>query len=180
MTGEARPYERLEDPVRNRRHQRQLCRPRLQKQSGCAGVHRKDETERLRVPVRARRASGAGQGCKNGRTGRAKGYPVQRACTVLYQHVQSGRGKAAQQHPVSAAKCGGVQSAGRQTHHLPLRQLRQTEPRSRPRKGAGHHAPCRGSAGRSRLCRYDSLPGNHGQDRPAGHTGRGAGAVQRG
>ena len=38
----------------------------------------------------------------------------------------------------------------------------------------------RGSAGRSRLCRYDSLPGNHGQDRPAGHTGRGAGAVQRG
>ena len=38
----------------------------------------------------------------------------------------------------------------------------------------------RGSAGRCRLCRYDSLPGNHGQDRPAGHTGRGAGAVQRG
>ncbi len=132
MTGEARPCERLEDPVRHRRHQRQLCSPRVQEQSGCAGVHRKDGAERLRVPVRPRRASGAGQGCKNGRTGRAKGYPVQRACTVLYQHVQSGRGKAAQQHPVSAAKCGGVQSAGRQTHHLPLRQLRQKQSRKRP------------------------------------------------
>ena len=33
---------------------------------------------------------------------------------------------------VSAAKCGGVQSAGRQTHHLPLRQLRQAEPGSGP------------------------------------------------
>ena len=47
MTGEARLCERLEDPVRHRRHQRQLCRPRLQKQLGCAGVHRKDGTERL-------------------------------------------------------------------------------------------------------------------------------------
>ena len=75
---------------------------------------------------------GLDKAAKNGRTGRAKGYPVQRACAVLYQHVQSGRGKAAQQHPVSAAKCGGVQSAGRQTHHLPLRQLRQAEPGSGP------------------------------------------------
>lgn len=41
-TGEVRPCERsLEDPVRHRRHQRQLCCPRLQKQSGRAGVYRK-------------------------------------------------------------------------------------------------------------------------------------------
>lgn len=40
--------------------------------------------------------------------------------------------KRLKQHPVSAAKCGGVQGAGRQTHHLPLRQLRQTEPGSGP------------------------------------------------
>ena len=37
---------------------------RVQEQSGCAGVHCKDGAERLRVPVRTGRASGAGQGCK--------------------------------------------------------------------------------------------------------------------
>ena len=31
--------------------------------------------------------------------------------------------------------------------HLPFRQLRQAEPGSRPRKGAGHHAPRCGGAG---------------------------------
>ncbi len=40
------------------------------KQPGHAGLHGEDGTERLRVPVRARRASGAGQGGKNGRDGR--------------------------------------------------------------------------------------------------------------
>ena len=69
---------------------------------------------------------------------------------------------------------------GGQAHHLPLGQLRQTEPRSRPRKGAGHHAPCRGSAGRSRLRRHDSLPGDHGQDRPAGYAGRSIGPLRGG
>ena len=66
---------------------------------------------------------------------------------LLYQHVQPGRGQAAEQHPVPAAERGGVPGAGRKTHHLPFRQLRQAEPGSRAGKGAGHHAPCRGSAG---------------------------------
>ena len=47
-TGEVRPCERdMEHPVRHRRHQRQLCRPRLQKQLGRAGVHRQNGAERL-------------------------------------------------------------------------------------------------------------------------------------
>lgn len=47
-TGEVRPCERsLEHPVWHRRHQRQLCRPRLQKQPRRAGVHRQNGAERL-------------------------------------------------------------------------------------------------------------------------------------
>jgi len=44
-----------------------------------------------------------------------------------------------------------VPGTGRQTHHLPLRQLRQTEPGGGAGKGAGYHAPRCGCAGRGGL-----------------------------
>ena len=47
-------------------------------------------------------------------------------------------------------QCGRGVRLG-QTHHLPLRQLRQTEPGGGAGKGAGYHAPRCGCAGRGGL-----------------------------
>ena len=180
MTGEGRRCERVAYPVRHCRHQRQLRGEGLQVQPRHPRLHGRDGTGRFRVPVRPRRPPRGGQGREDGRRRRRAGHPVQRPRTLLYQYVQPRGRKAAGQRPLSAPERRGLPRAGRKTHHLPLGQLRQTEPRSRPRKGAGHHAPCRGSAGRSRLRRYDSLPGDHGQDRPAGYAGRSIGPLRGG